>query len=93
MGLLSAQSDVNRFQQEDGGSAFNKTEETATNEVGKSAEDCDEDGIPNETDPTPGCGPSNVGDPNPIDDYIPVLLIVGLGFIIYYTQVKKKKLS
>ena len=35
-------------------------------------------------------GPGNPGDPVPIDNYIPFLLIAALGLIIYQVQTKKQ---
>lgn len=55
------------------------------------AEDCDCDGILDETDPD-DCNPANPSDPIPIDDYIPLLLIAAMGLIVYNTY-RKKTLS
>ena len=37
--------------------------------------------------------PGNVGDPTPIDGYIPLLALTAIGLIIYITQKKKNLLS
>ena len=54
-------------------------------------EDCDCDGILDESDPD-DCNPANPSDPIPIDDYIPLLVIVAMGMIVYNTW-RKKTLS
>ena len=36
-------------------------------------------------------GPTDPPNPAPIDDYIPVLLITALGFIVYHTRQQKEK--
>lgn len=53
--------------------------------------DCDCDGIldGDEENEDEICGAPNPSEPVPIDDYIPVLLLVSLGMIVYHTYRKK----
>ncbi|OWR15160.1 hypothetical protein CDW55_01645 [Chryseobacterium sp. VAUSW3] len=56
-------------------------------EGGVTLDDCDCDGTPDTRDEDE-CSP-NPGDPIPIDDYIPLLLIIAAGLIIYKTYHRK----
>ena len=53
------------------------------------AEDCDCDGILDIVDDDMDCAPPNPSDPIPIDDYIPLLLIIAVGLITYKTYGRK----
>ncbi len=44
---------------------------------------------PSNNTPQDTGGPGNPGDPQPIDDYIPLLMITALGTIAYITRKKK----
>lgn len=53
-------------------------------------EDAGKDEVPAAPDPTAKDG--NPADPQPIDDYIPLLLIAAVGIIAYHTYKKKASL-
>lgn len=38
-------------------------------------------------------GPGNPGDPSPIDDYVPYLIITGMGMIAYFSYNRRVKLD
>lgn len=42
--------------------------------------------------PVTAYGPGNPGEPVPVDDYIPLLLLTGVG-IIFYTTYRKKQMT
>lgn len=58
---------------------------------GVEANDCDCDGIADmaETNEDEICGPPNPADPVPVDDYIPLLLIIAAVLITYKTYGRK----
>ncbi|MGV8914044.1 MAG: hypothetical protein ACOH1X_01210 [Kaistella sp.] len=43
--------------------------------------------------PVVAYGPGNPGEPVPIDDYIPLLIIAAVGIIVYKSYTKNKALS
>lgn len=51
-------------------------------------EDCNCNGVLDEIDPE-DCGPPNPADPIPIDNYIPLLVILAAGLITYKTYGRK----
>lgn len=55
-------------------------------------EDAGKDEVPAAPDTTAKGDPSNPADPQPIDDYIPLLLIAAVGIIAYHTYKKKASL-
>ena len=67
-----------------------KYEQYNDTQAAPAVDDCDGDGIPDADDPDE-CAP-NPGDPVPIDDYIPLLVMVAMGMIVYNT-LRKKTLS
>lgn len=71
-----------------GENPFGQTEyeNVATNE------DAAKEEVPAAPHVTAKDGPGNVGDPQPIDDYIPLLLIAAVGIIAYHTYKKKASL-
>ena len=64
-----------------------KYEQYNDTQAAPAEDDCDGDGIPDAQD-SDECSP-NPGDPIPIDDYIPLLLIIAAGLIIYKTYHRK----
>lgn len=81
---VPAQQSTNRFEQAEYENSLSSQNNPDVAEV---PGDCDNDGIPDATDPDP-CGPGNVGDPTPIDDYLPLLVIAGIGLIAW--KVRKR---
>lgn len=55
-------------------------------------EETGKDEVPTAPDVTAKDGPGNTGDPAPIDDYIPLLLIAAVGLIAYTSYRKKPSL-
>lgn len=54
-------------------------------------DDCDGDGFPDIEDQDMDCGAPNPGDPIPIDDYLPLLLITAVGIIVHAGWRKRKQ--
>ena len=52
--------------------------------------DCNGDGVVNNLDKECRGNNPNPGDPVPIDDYIPLLVIIAAGMIVYHTYRKKQ---
>ena len=70
----------NRFEEsEKGSSAFNPNKDVESETLGDPPNDAD--------------SPGNPGDPTPIDDYIPLLILAALGIIIYKTRKNRNLLS
>ena len=69
-----------------------KLEQYNDTQAAPAVDDCDGDGIPDIEDDDMDCGAPNPSDPIPIDDYIPLLIIVAMGMIVYNT-LRKKTLS
>ena len=69
-----------------------KYEQYNDTQAAPAEDDCDGDGIPDIEDDEMDCGTPNPGDPVPVDDYIPLLVLVALGMIVYNT-LRKKTLS
>ena len=76
-----AQSGPNPFADKESDNAFNRTNATKDNET-EAKKDAAFD---------PGGG--NPGDPVPIDNYIPLLVITAVGIMVYHTHQKKKMLG
>ncbi|OWK73519.1 hypothetical protein CBW16_08375 [Flavobacteriaceae bacterium JJC] len=55
-------------------------------------EDNSKDDVQSVPDITGKDGPGNPGPTNPIDDYIPLLIITALGMIVYHTYKKRASL-
>lgn len=71
---VPAQQETNPF-----AAAENESNETGTKDNGQKVEPS-----------TANSGGGNPGDPTPIDDYIPFLLLTGVGIIVYTTYRKKQ---
>ena len=92
VGLFAfAQSGPNPFSENNSENTFSHDLNKEKVDAAKSAGDCDNDGIPNESDPSPGCdsGGGNPSDPVPIDNYIPLLIIIAVGIMVYHTSQRK----
>lgn len=76
--LVTAQHSANRFE-DDSQSAFENTDR----EIVK----------PNTEGPETAKNPGNPGDPVPINDYIPILILTAFGIIFYKTRKKRNLLS
>ena len=72
-----AQSGPNPFAEKESESAFNKPNATKDNETQ----------VKDNTDFDPGGG--NPGNPVPIDNYIPLLIITAVGIMVYHTSQRK----
>ena len=72
-----AQSGPNPFADKESESAFNKPTATKDNETQ----------VKDNTDFDPGGG--NPGNPVPIDNYIPLLIITAVGIMVYHTSQRK----
>ncbi len=66
-----------------------RQEQYIQTEAAAAVDDCDGDGIPDSIDDDMDCAPPNPSDPIPIDDYIPLLLIIAAGLITYKTYGRK----
>lgn len=73
---VPAQQETNPF-----AAAENENNETGTREGGQG---------PAQTSTADEDSPGNPADPTPVDDYIPLLLLTGVGIIVYTTYRKKQ---